>query len=406
MNDIVTQQKQQLETLLNSAGSVGIVLPTHQSLDIVAAGLSLALILQDSGKSSQIISTKEPIVEYSSLVGVDQIKPNFSGNTKTLTVSFPYKDGEIEKVSYNIEGDHLNVNLFAESQGIKFEEKDVRFIYQGSAPQVIVTIGVADLLELQGLVDPSTAKIINIDNNVSNSLFGDAVIVDSAYSSISEIIARIAVILNFQVEFDVAQNLLDGIMQATNNFSSPKTTPLAFEMTGVLMQKGAVRRGGKQPVTDTSLQMLGQKPFGSTQGNPLNQPQEKPQVKQFGQLGKQPLNQSQDKSFDSQGKSFGQPQGKQTGQKPFNQSQNKQFGSQKFQPKQQKPQFNQPQMNQDQANRLEEIKKQLRSMPQSQTNNPQIPDMLEPEQATADIPTEDEAPSDWFTPKVFKSNKN
>ena len=106
--DRILQQKQALEALLSENPSVGVVISSHQNFDVVAAGLSLQLIFQDSGKSSQVVSGKEPIVEYSALVGVDQIRKDFSGVTKTLTVSFPYQDGEIEKVSYNIEGTGLS----------------------------------------------------------------------------------------------------------------------------------------------------------------------------------------------------------------------------------------------------------------------------------------------------------
>lgn len=451
MNDSILQQKKQIEELLGGARGVGVVLSSHQSLDSVAAALSMFFILQDSGKSSQIVSPKEPIVEYSSLVGIDQIGTNFTGSTKTLTVSFPYKDGEIEKVSYNIEGDKLNVNLFAETQGITFTEKDIRYIRQGSAPSVVVTIGVSDHSELQGLIDPASTKIINIDNNILNSLYGDVVLVDASFSSISEIVAKLSEIMNLQVEFDVAQNLLDGLMSATQNFTSPKTSPLAFEMAGVLMQKGAVRKMQKieNRSQDTSLQMLGNKPQGQ---NFPKQSFQNAQDKPFDQspFGDAPFDQSQG-GQGKQGKQFGgqKPQQKQFGQqqpqnKPYSQNPGKQFGGQNF-PKQnpfkkqtfsgapldstlnnqpnpfpqqfedqdqdsfqQQPQFqprtqdfNAPQnnVNMNQDNRMEEIKNQLQSMP--------TPDAFEDSQPQeAQIPPEDQAPSDWFTPKVFKSNKN
>src|SRR5438874_2151512 len=110
---------------------------------------------------------------------------------------------------------------------------------------------------ISGLVDPSS-KIINIDNNTANSLFGTIPVVNASYSSLSEIVAKLANELALQVEFDVAQNLLDGIAFATQDFMSPKTSPVAFEMIGVLMQKGAIRKSMKdvRPTSDTSLSML------------------------------------------------------------------------------------------------------------------------------------------------------
>lgn len=372
MNDRITQQKQQIQELLASAQSIGVVLSENQTMDSVAAALSIALILQDSGKNSQVVSLKDPIVEHSSLVGIDQIRKSFTGSSKTLTVSFPYQDGQIEKVSYNIEGDRLNVNLFAQANGITFTEKDIRYIWQGSTPSLILTIGVSNISEIQGFIDPSVAKIINIDNNPQNTQFGDIVLFDPFFSSLSEMIARVADLLGMQVEFDVAQNLLDGIMSATSNFSSPKTSPLAFEMAGVLMQKGAIRRVQKpDAVTDTSLQMLG--------GTPQNFPKQS-------QFNKQnPINQFSDV------------------QNKKNQFQQDLEDVQNFQPEDMRyssqPQdFGKMQPSMNQNARMEDIKSQLQNMPTTRM----------PEEKTEEphIPTEDQAPSDWFTPKVFKSNKN
>lgn len=369
--DSFNQAKTVIAALLTGNSSIGIVVSEHQTIDVLAAALSLHLIFQDSGKSSQIISRKDPTVEHSFLVGIDQLKKKFGGVTKTLTVSFPYHEGDIEKVSYNIEGDRLNVNLFAEEQGISFEEKDIKYIREGSAPQLIFTIGVSNPEGLAGLAD-GASKIVNIDNNVSNTLFGDAVLVDASYSSLSEIIAKLAAQLSLQVEFDVAQNLLDGITFATQNFMSPKTSPVAFEMIGVLMQKGAVRKAirdtSRASSPDTSLSMLGKvqsKPFGDTQGKPFGQNQ-------------------QPKSFSN---------------KPFVNNQSSQSGQQQTKPSFVEPN---PTIAGKQPQQPQPIRDQYTAQPAPRIS-PSVSDDIAPAE---NIPTEDEAPSDWFVPKVFKSTKN
>ncbi len=372
--DRILQQKQALEAILSENPSVGVVISSHQNLDVIAAGLSLQLIFQDSGKSSQIVSGKEPIVEYSSLVGIDQIRKDFSGVTKTLTVSFPYKEGEIEKVSYNIEGDRLNVNLFGEESGISIQEKDIKYIRQGSAPNLLFTIGARDLTEIQDYAQTG-AKIVNIDNDPVNTLFGDVVLVDSSFSSISEIITKLAQMLNLQVEFDVAQNLLDGISFATQNYSSPKTSPIAFEAASMLLQRGAVRRTMKdiRPATsDTSLTQLN-KVQNSKQFNQSFQKQFGKPAAQFSQKPTQP---------------FFQPQSPYDVMQPQNMAQ-EEFGD-------------------------EEVSTPPARSTAPSTTRPNVPaveefPMDEQEDAVSqpeNIPTEEEAPSDWFVPKVFKSTKN
>lgn len=341
--DTLSQNKQNLQSLLTPGASVGIIASEKQNIDVLSAALSFHFILQDSGYSSQVISKKEPIVEHSFLVGIDQLKKSFGGVTKSLVVSFPYVDGEIEKVSYNIEGDRLNVNLFGTDQGIRFEEKDVKYIRQGSSPQIVITIGVQNVSEIEGLIDAGNTKIINIDNHVANTLFGDIVLVDAQYSSLSEVVARLSMELGLQLEFDVAQNLLDGITFATTNFSSPKTSPLAFEMAGVLMQKGAVRKdmkGGRTQSQDTSLSML-------------NKPQ--------------PL------------ASFAKPFVPPVQHEPISR------GSQQL------PNLEDQQVPLSQSMDVNNV-----------SEDTQLQDLSN---GIAPIPSEDEAPSDWFMPKVFKSNK-
>lgn len=377
--DRLLQQKQILEGLLTENPSVGVVISSHHNMDVVAAGLSLQLIFQDSGKTSQIVSAKEPIVEYSSLVGIDQIGKNFSGVTKTLTVSFPYKEGEIEKVSYNIEGDRLNVNLFGEEGGINIQEKDIKYIRQGSSPNLLFTIGARDLTEIQDYAQTG-AKIVNIDNDVANTLFGDVVLVDASFSSISEIIAKLAQMLNLQVEFDVAQNLLDGISFATQNYSSPKTSPIAFEAASMLLQRGAVRRNVKDmrpQSSDTSLQQL-----------PKNQ------GKQMGGLKNLP------KQFEEVSKPF-------TQNPSFNNSYTQQNTS--YQNTMQ-PQSMAREEFADEEVSTPPVRAQAASVSRPNIPTPEtfpMDDSVDSvTQPAENIPTEEEAPSDWFVPKVFKSTKN
>jgi nanoRNase/pAp phosphatase (c-di-AMP/oligoRNAs hydrolase) len=231
------------DTLLSSlsAGTIGIVIGDRQNLDTVASALSLYLSLRASGKEVQIISKRDITVELSSLFGVGKIEKSFSGRTKMLTISVPYREGEIEKVSYNIETDRLNVNLFAEENGISFRESDIQYIRKGSSPEAVFVFGTASISELDGLLDGG-AKVINIDNSRQNTLFGDVVLVDSVFSSTAEIVSEVIAELGLILDVDIAQNLLDGITFATRNFTSPETSAYAFEATGFLLMNGAQRR--------------------------------------------------------------------------------------------------------------------------------------------------------------------
>lgn len=242
MNSIIKNQAGAVRELLDSTSNIGIITGENQNIDSVGASLALFLILQADAKNVQIVSKKEPAVEVSNLFGVNKISKSFQGSINTLTISVPYREGDIEKVSYNIEGDRLNVNLFAGSTGIKFNENEVEYLKKGVAPELIVTIGVGSEQELTSFVDPAQVKTIHIDRNPANALTGDVMLINPSFSSISEIVAEMVRELSFMPDADASQNLMDGISYATRNFTHPATSAFAFEAAGFLLQNGARRK--------------------------------------------------------------------------------------------------------------------------------------------------------------------
>jgi nanoRNase/pAp phosphatase (c-di-AMP/oligoRNAs hydrolase) len=135
-----------------------------------------------------------------------------------------------------------------------YETNDIKLIWDGSKPSVIITIGVNGARQLADYLVESdnSVKIINIDN--SNDSFGDISIASNNFSSVSEVVAKIIKELRLPINIDIAQNLLDGILFGTRNFTKPTTSPYAFEMSGVLMQLGAVRADNR----NTGKGMFGQ----------------------------------------------------------------------------------------------------------------------------------------------------
>ncbi len=248
-NSLFTSNRPTFEKLLSAATSIGVVVDQSHTLDMMAAGLSLFLSLQSAGKNVQIISKKEPTVEISNLVGINKVKSQFEGKAKTLTIALPYKEGEIEKVSYNIEGEKLNINLFAmPDASISFAESDVQYIRKGSAPDLIIAVGVPRLEFLQNIVQINEdTKIVTIGTKQFNNPYGDIMYVNSNFSSFSEIVCEMLKSVSLPMDVDVAQNLLDGISFATKNFSIPQTSVFAFDAAAVLMSQGARRKVERQP---------------------------------------------------------------------------------------------------------------------------------------------------------------
>jgi hypothetical protein len=241
------QAHQKIKDLLSRHNHIGIIFAKNPTVDHAAAGLSLYLGIRQMGKQAVIASPTQPLVEISNLVGIDKVKNNLGTEGGDLTVAFPYKDGEIEKVSYTLENGFLNIVVKAGDKGLSFQEKEIQFKRGGKVPPLIFFVGVPRLTDLGNLFNPDAFKdttIVNIDNRPDNQGFGEIVLVSPKFSSVSEQIAHLLTQLEGQVAIDqdIAQNLLTGIAQATNDFQDQKTSYLAFEMAGVLMRKGATRQ--------------------------------------------------------------------------------------------------------------------------------------------------------------------
>ena len=115
-----------------------LLLPKNPSVDEMAAALSLYLSFKNLGKNLTIATPKKPLVEVSSLVGIDEVKTHFRNLGGDLVVSFPYKEGEIEKVSYTRDDNFLNIVVKAGEKGLNFSEKDVKFTRGSQAPELFL----------------------------------------------------------------------------------------------------------------------------------------------------------------------------------------------------------------------------------------------------------------------------
>ena len=224
--------------------NIAIAVPVNPTMDEMAAALALYLSLYSSDKNLTVATPNNPLVELSSLIGIDRVKTTLGAESGDLVVSFPYREGEIEKVSYTRDDNFLNIVVKAGELGLNFSESDVKFTRGQGAPELLFVLGAARVSDLGNLFDPAILKdtiIVNIDNKPDNQGYGDILMVSTKLSSISEAIANLIIALNSRMDLDIAQNLVLGISNATDNFQSAITSPLAFEMAGILMRAGALR---------------------------------------------------------------------------------------------------------------------------------------------------------------------
>src|SRR5438309_113175 len=101
------QAHTKIKDLLSRHNQIGIIMSKNPTVDTAAAGLGLYLAISQMQKQVIAVSPTPPTVEISHLVGIDKIKSSLGMEGGDLTVSFPYKEGEIEKVSYTLENGFL-----------------------------------------------------------------------------------------------------------------------------------------------------------------------------------------------------------------------------------------------------------------------------------------------------------
>ena len=269
------------ESLTNTKKAI-LLLGSAPNFDTVASALGFSLALQAKGIDVQVASLADMRVEFSRLVGVDQVR-NKIGN-RNLVVSFDYTEDQVEKVSYNISEDGKRFNLIiSPKSGTKpLEPETVRFEYAGADAELIGLFGINNFEELGSFYD-GERLLFDTAMTVDFTLFPVQPFIKchmdaSEMSSLSELMAHVCDKLELQLNEDSASNLLAGIDVATGEFRSPLTTADTFETVAMLLRLGAVR----QPPVQQPQMSPQQMPF--TPQYSYQQPPTQASNNQFAQL--------------------------------------------------------------------------------------------------------------------------
>ncbi len=372
------QLLQNLKSTIEKSEKIVVLVGKNPTVDQMAAALSLSLVLRSLQKSPQVITGSEPTVAVGSLVGIDQVHTQPASNEGDLIVSFPYKDGEIENVSYTMDDNFLNIVVKAGEIGLSFDEQSVKFTRGTGVIQLLLTIGVSyndDMYTSIAADSLTDATIVNIDNNDSNERYGDINLVSGRFSSLSEQVADLILTLGYEtsIDQDAAQNLLSGIIDGTNNFQNDNTSFLAFEMAAELMKKGATREQARALHTEARDDFMSLMQQPKQQNQPAQSKlQQQNQIGQNTQRNQQPKQQNQNRQQ----------------QQPRSQSNQNTQGGQPTQPKPQRDPFadlafSVPAV----SDVVEEQVVQQESRPQSDKG-------------------QNTPPADWLTPKVYKGSSN
>ena len=250
-----------LQEAFGTARSILVVVPGAANLDVMAGALGLFTALKEAGKSVIVASDSQAKVEFSRLVGIDQLTGKL-GN-RNLVISFDYIQDAIEKVSYNVEGKKFNLVIQPKEGGRSLDPTNVSYAYEGSDAQIIFVVGAKSLAELGNvyLTEKAVfdkAMIVNIDTQPGNSRYGQVNVVDNLNPSVAQLVARLIIDLGLELSADSATNLMQGLEAATQKFQHPGVGADTFEMAANLLRSGASRQAQESKQQQAAADQFGQ----------------------------------------------------------------------------------------------------------------------------------------------------
>lgn len=248
----VNKIKQSLE----KANTVLILTVGGNNIDSLAASLGIYYSLLAAGKKIRIISPNK-VTKQTRLHGTDKIGQTLEESSNFI-ITLPYQENSIEKVSYNITGDKFNL-VIEPRPGFSFSSQDVSFSEGIGKIDLIFTVGVMELNQLGQLASQveklrKKAPLINIDIHSENKNYGDINLVHSQAASLSEIITKLLQTLNISLNTEAASNLLIGIKEATNNFTSEKTTADTYEAAAKLSRVATTIKKSSSNIAEAKKQ--------------------------------------------------------------------------------------------------------------------------------------------------------
>ncbi len=230
-------------SIIESAKSILVILPTKPYFDQMAAGLSLYLSLRDK-KETSIMCPSPMVVEFNRLVAVNKIVPEM-GN-KNLNIKFVnYKAEDIEKVSCNVEGGEIVLSVVPKAGFEAPKKEQVELLYSGVSADTVILIGGANQNHFPVIATPdlASAKIVHVgiralENDGSKSVLSFA----RPASTTSELIASIIVESGLELDPDIATNLLAGIEEGSKGFKGFDVTAETFQVVANLLRAGGKRQ--------------------------------------------------------------------------------------------------------------------------------------------------------------------
>jgi len=251
----------QLTDLIAQAKFIFVIFPNNASADNRAAAEALAASLTQAGKDIRLLSPREP--EKSRYPETDEVRVTTELGNQNLVLSFEYEPEQVDDVNYHIgeETGRFYLTIKPQKGQKPLDPESVEFSYTGAEADLIFTVGVKELADLEQLYmsyEDVYAKVPVVSITTFEPSFATLAINTGSSPSVSQEVARLLSDLGHALSADSATQLLYGIEMATQGLASRSVSAETFETVGQLLRQGARRIGYEvatvTPITITQAQ--------------------------------------------------------------------------------------------------------------------------------------------------------
>jgi len=220
----------EIKNLVDNAKSALVAVPTL-SVDSLGAALALALSLKKQGKEVKVFCPQKPDQNYQKLSGLELLVENYSNSD--LVVSLDYPIDQIEAVSYNDDGGHLNLVVKTKPGAAKVETNQILVNNSGSSADVCFMLGDEAPLGVSASMVNQGNWILITPTQMAKSWAKSTVFDPDA--PFSEIFTFLLPMLGLDLDLDSGKNLLIGLRVATQSFSV-NVSPETFEAGAICLR--------------------------------------------------------------------------------------------------------------------------------------------------------------------------
>jgi len=235
MRDLPNLEK--FKKILSSSEEILIATGANSDFDILAASLAFYLSLLKMGKKVTIVSPKEPVVEDASLIGVDKIASSLED--RKLVISVRDALGSVEKVTYNLEGDKLNIVVHPLAGTKSLSQDKIEFSYSEPHFDLVILFEVPDWALLENLYTQGKdmySKIQKLAIGKTYSIINADLAIIEPSLSLSEMTSLLISRLKMPIDKDIGDNLFNGMRWITKGFEIPPATAETFELASFCLK--------------------------------------------------------------------------------------------------------------------------------------------------------------------------